>query len=271
MNIEEQYLELIHRLHNRATLHGWRDNRTGVPTVSVFGVHLRHDMADGFPLLTTKRVHWPSVMHELLWFLRGESNIAYLKENKVRIWDEWADEGGNLGPVYGVQWRSWPTPDGQHIDQVQRLIDGLRSDPHSRRHIVSAWNVGELDAMALPPCHMMFQCHVGHDARLHLQMYQRSADAFLGLPFNIASYALLLRLLAHCVGLDAGTLTICIGDAHIYENHQEQTATQLFRDPYQLPALELQDAPRDIDAITAEHIHIHDYRHHGALPGKVAV
>ncbi|WP_298459637.1 thymidylate synthase [uncultured Cellulomonas sp.] len=244
-------------------------DRTGTGTRSVFGHQMRFDLGDGFPLVTTKRVHLRSVVGELLWFLRGESNVAWLREQGVTIWDEWADLEGELGPVYGVQWRSWPAPDGRHIDQIARVLDQLRSDPDSRRIIVSAWNVADLDAMALAPCHALFQFYVA-DGRLSCQLYQRSADLFLGVPFNIASYALLTHMVAQQVDLEVGEFIWTGGDCHIYDNHVEQVTEQLTREPYPLPTLRLRRAPSLLD-YTPDDVEVLDYRHHPAIKAPVAV
>ena len=231
----EIYLDLLRRVMADGIDRG---DRTGTGTRSVFGHQMRFDLTEGFPLLTTKRVHTRSVFGELLWFLRGDTNIAWLHENRITIWDEWADENGNLGPIYGYQWRSWPTPDGRHVDQLAGVIESLRSTPESRRHVVSAWNVADVDAMALPPCHALFQFYVA-DGRLSCQLYQRSADVFLGVPFNIASYALLTHLVAQVTGLDVGEFIHTLGDAHIYHNHFDQVTEQLTRQPRALPRLVL--------------------------------
>jgi thymidylate synthase len=244
-------------------------DRTGTGTRSVFGHQMRFDLAAGFPLVTTKRVHLRSIVHELLWFLRGESNVAYLRENKVTIWDEWADADGELGPVYGVQWRSWPTPDGGHVDQIAQVVDGLRTDPDSRRHIVSAWNVAEIPQMALAPCHAFFQFAVA-DGRLSCQLYQRSADLFLGVPFNLASYALLTHMVAQQTGLEVGDLIWTGGDCHIYDNHVDQVREQLARVPFPFPRLVLDDAPSLFD-YGYDDLHLLDYRHHPAIKAPVAV
>ena len=246
-----------------------KTDRTGTGTASVFGRQIRFDLSQGFPLVTTKRVHLKSIVHELLWFLRGESNISYLQENSVRIWNEWADEDGELGPVYGVQWRSWPTPDGEHIDQITKVVADLRSNPDSRRHIVSAWNVAALDDMALAPCHAFFQFYVA-DGRLSCQLYQRSADMFLGVPFNIASYALLTHMVAQQVGLEVGDFIWTGGDCHIYDNHREQVAEQLQREPYPFPTLELRQAASILD-YTYEDVVIHGYQHHPTIAAPIAV
>jgi thymidylate synthase len=246
-----------------------KSDRTGTGTRSVFGRQLRFDLAEGFPLITTKRVHFKSIAYELLWFLRGESNVKWLRENNVTIWDEWADAAGELGPVYGVQWRSWPTPSGGHVDQISAAIDLLRSDPDSRRNIVSAWNVGEIPQMALPPCHAFFQFYVA-DGKLSCQLYQRSADLFLGVPFNIASYALLTHMMAAQAGLGVGEFVWTGGDCHIYDNHVEQVAEQLGRDPRPYPELVL--AQRDsIFDYTYEDVVVKDYDPHPAIKAPVAV
>lgn len=244
-------------------------DRTGTGTRSVFGHQMRFDLSAGFPLVTTKRVHLRSIVHELLWFLRGESNIAYLHENNVTIWDEWASPDGELGPVYGVQWRSWPTPDGGHIDQITELLANLRRDPDSRRHIVSAWNVADIPSMALAPCHAFFQFYVA-DGRLSCQLYQRSADLFLGVPFNIASYALLTHMVAQQVGLEVGDFVWTGGDCHIYDNHVEQVREQLTRTPYPAPTLVLHQAASLFD-YTFDDVEVVDYTYHPAIKAPVAV
>ena len=244
-------------------------DRTGTGTRSVFGHQMRFDLSVGFPLVTTKRVHLKSVVLELLWFLRGDSNVGWLRDQGVSIWDEWAAPDGDLGPVYGVQWRSWPTPDGGHVDQIARVLDQLRTDPDSRRIIVSAWNVADLDAMALAPCHAFFQFYVA-DGRLSCQLYQRSADLFLGVPFNIASYALLTHMVAQQVGLEVGDFVWTGGDCHIYDNHVEQVTEQLTREPYALPTLRLRRAPSLFD-YTLDDVEVVGYRHHPAIKAPVAV
>lgn len=246
-----------------------KSDRTGTGTRSVFGHQLRYDLRAGFPLVTTKRVFFRGVAEELFWFLRGESNIASLVERGVHIWDEWADESGELGPVYGVQWRSWPTPDGGHVDQLERLLGELRADPDSRRHVVSAWNVAELDRMALVPCHAFFQLYVA-DGRLSCQVYQRSADLFLGVPFNIASYALLTHMIAQQVDLEVGDLVWTGGDCHVYDNHVEQVREQLTRAPYPYPTLELRRAASLFDYTWAD-VEVVGYRHHPTIAAPVAV
>ncbi|AKF03928.1 thymidylate synthase [Sandaracinus amylolyticus] len=262
-----QYLELLRKIREHGTRKG---DRTGTGTLSLFGEQLRFDLREGFPLVTTKKIHLKSVVHELLWFLRGESNVAYLRENGVTIWDEWADDRGELGPVYGVQWRKWPGPDGAPIDQVRNVIDELRRNPDSRRLVVSAWNVAELPRMALQPCHALFQLYVA-DGRLSCQLYQRSADVFLGVPFNIASYALLTHMIAQVAGLEVGDFVHALGDVHLYLNHLEQADLQLSREPLPLAKLVLDPSVRDIDAFRAEHIAFEGYQHHAAIKAPVAV
>nr|WP_281366257.1 thymidylate synthase [Nesterenkonia sandarakina] len=247
-----------------------KSDRTGTGTRSVFGRQIRFDLSESFPLITTKRVHFKSVALELLWFLRGDSNAGWLQERGVRIWNEWAGEDGELGPIYGVQWRSWPTPDGKDIDQIQQLITSLRTNPDSRRHVVSAWNPAQIDEMALPPCHIMFQFYVA-DGRLSCQLYQRSADMFLGVPFNIASYALLTRMVAQQVGLQPGEFIWTGGDCHIYDNHVEQVREQLSRAPYPSPRLEFTRTPESIFDYEFEDFDVRDYQHHPAIKAVVAV
>lgn len=247
-----------------------KGDRTGTGTRSVFGRQLRFDLSEGFPLITTKRVHWKSIAYELLWFLRGDGNVRWLQEHGVSIWDEWADEQGELGPVYGVQWRSWPTPDGSHIDQISQVIDQLRTDPDSRRIIVSAWNVADIPSMALAPCHAFFQFYVA-DGKLSCQLYQRSADLFLGVPFNIASYALLTHLVAEQVGLEVGDFVWTGGDCHIYDNHVEQVTEQLTRAPFASPQLRINTKRESIFDVEYDDLEIVDYQHHPAIRAAVAV
>ena len=247
-----------------------KGDRTGTGTVSAFGYQMRFDLAEGFPLVTTKKVHFPSVAYELLWFLRGDSNVRWLQEHGVTIWDEWADADGELGPVYGVQWRSWPTPDGGHVDQIAEVVRLLREDPDSRRIIVSAWNVADIPRMALAPCHAFFQFHVAGE-RLSCQIYQRSADVFLGVPFNIASYALLTHMLAQQSDLELGDLVWTGGDCHIYDNHREQVETLLSRDPYPYPSLRLRRRPASIFEYEFEDFEVVGYQHHPAIRAPVAV
>jgi thymidylate synthase len=263
----KQYHELLEHVRR----HGARkDDRTGTGTLSVFGWQMRFDLREGFPLVTTKRVHVKSVIHELLWFLKGETNVAYLRENGVSIWDEWADANGELGPVYGKQWRDWVAPDGRHVDQMARVVDQLRTNPDSRRIIVSAWNVGELDRMALLPCHAFFQFYVA-GGRLSCQLYQRSADLFLGVPFNIASYALLVHMVAQQCDLAVGDFVWTGGDCHLYLNHLEQVETQLAREPYPLPQLRIRRRPPTLFDYAYDDFEIVGYQHHPAIRAPVAV
>lgn len=247
-----------------------KPNRTGIDTISIFGYQLRFDLNQGFPLVTTKKVHLKSVIHELLWFLKGDTNLAYLHANGVTIWDEWADSEGNLGPVYGKQWRRWQTPDGHVVDQISRVIDEIKKNPNSRRLIVSAWNVGELEKMALPPCHMLFQFYVANN-RLSCQLTQRAVDAFLGMPFNIASYALLTHMMAAICQLEVGDFIWSGGDCHIYINHLEQVNTQLQREPYPLPTLRLARVPPSLFDYEYTDIHVENYQHHPAIKAPVAI
>src|SRR3954471_13777529 len=260
------YEDLLRRVTAEGSV---KPDRTGTGTRSVFGHQLRYDLREGFPLITTKRVHFRSVAFELLWFLRGDSNVGWLRENGITIWDEWAGPDGDLGPVYGVQWRSWPTPDGSHVDQISQLLETLRTDPSSRRMVVSAWNVAEIPQMALAPCHALFQFYVA-DGLLSCQLYQRSADLFLGVPFNIASYALLTHMVAQQVGLDVGEFIWTGGDCHIYDNHVAQVTEQLTREVYPFPQLQLKPAPSLFD-YRYEDMELVDYRHHPALRAPVAV
>lgn len=255
-----------HVLDNGAQKH----DRTGTGTISVFGHQMRFNLQDGFPMVTTKKLHLKSIIHELIWFLSGDTNIKYLKDNNVKIWDEWADENGNLGPVYGSQWRSWPTPDGRHIDQISKIIETIKTNPDSRRIIVSAWNVADIDEMALPPCHAFFQFYVA-DGKLSCQLYQRSADIFLGVPFNIASYALLTMMVAQVCGLEYGDFIHTLGDAHLYNNHIEQAKLQLSRDLKPLPKMEINPAVKDIFAFKYEDFTLTNYEPHPHIKGIVAV
>ncbi|MDP3482238.1 MAG: thymidylate synthase [Sulfuricella sp.] len=262
-----QYLDLMQHVLD----HGHqKSDRTGTGTVSVFGHQMRFDLDAGFPLVTTKKCHLKSILHELLWFLKGDTNIRYLKENGVSIWDEWADENGNLGPVYGYQWRSWPTPDGRHVDQISQVIDQIKRTPDSRRLIVSAWNVADVDKMKLPPCHAFFQFYVA-DGKLSCQLYQRSADIFLGVPFNIASYALLTLMVAQVCGLKPGDFVHTLGDAHLYLNHLEQAHLQLSREPLPLPVMHLNPAVTDIFSFKFEDFALENYDSHPAIKAPVAV
>lgn len=263
----QQYLDLMRHVLEHGTL---KTDRTGTGTRSVFGWQMRFDLAQGFPVLTTKKLHLRSIIIELLWFLRGDTNIAWLKENGVSIWDEWADENGDLGPVYGAQWRSWPTPDGRHIDQISELLASLRSNPDSRRHIVSAWNPAEIPSMKLPPCHALFQFYVA-DGRLSCQLYQRSADIFLGVPFNIASYALLTMMVAQVCGLKPGEFVHTLGDAHLYSNHLQQAQLQLTRAPRPLPTMWINPEVSDLFAFRPEDFRLDGYDPHPHIPAPVAV
>lgn len=263
----EPYLDLLRHVRRHGVTKG---DRTGTGTRSIFGHQLRFDLAAGFPLLTTKRVHLKSILHELLWFLRGDTNLAYLHRHGVTIWDEWADEAGDLGPIYGYQWRSWPTAGGGQVDQLTRVIEEIRAQPDSRRLIVSAWNVGELERMALPPCHVLFQFWVA-EGKLSCHLYQRSADLFLGLPFNIASYSLLTLMVAQTVGLDPGELVLTLGDAHLYLNHVDQADAQLRREPRDLPRMELDPEVRSLFDFRYEHFRLRGYRPHPRIKAPIAV
>lgn len=262
-----QYLELMRHVRDHGTR---KTDRTGTGTVSVFGHQLRFNLQEGFPLVTTKKCHLRSILHELLWFLRGDTNVQYLRDNNVTIWDEWADAQGNLGPIYGYQWRSWPTADGRHIDQISEVIQQIKTKPDSRRLIVSAWNVGEIDTMALPPCHAFFQFYVA-DGKLSCQLYQRSADIFLGVPFNIASYALLTMMVAQVCGLQAGDFVHTLGDAHLYLNHLQQTNEQLSRQPYPLPQMKINPMITDILNFRFEDFELVNYQCHPHIKAPVAV
>jgi thymidylate synthase len=263
----QQYLELMRHVNNNGVN---KEDRTGTGTKSVFGYQMRYDLAAGFPIVTTKKLHLRSIIHELLWFLKGETNIRYLQDNQVKIWDEWADEDGNLGPVYGYQWRSWPCADGRHIDQISQIIEQIKNNPDSRRIIVSAWNVSEIENMALPPCHAFFQFYVA-EGKLSCQLYQRSADIFLGVPFNIASYALLTMMIAQTCKLKLGDFIHTLGDAHLYSNHMQQTEQQLKRTPYPLPIMKLNSAHESIFDFVYEDFELVGYEHHDAIKAPVAV
>jgi thymidylate synthase len=262
-----QYLDLMQHVLDHGTQ---KHDRTGTGTISVFGYQMRFNLQEGFPMVTTKKLHLKSIIHELIWFLSGDTNIKYLKENGVRIWDEWADEAGNLGPVYGSQWRSWPKPDGEKIDQITQIINTIKNNPDSRRIIVSAWNVAEIENMALPPCHAFFQFYVA-DGKLSCQLYQRSADIFLGVPFNIASYALLTMMVAQVCGLQYGDFVHTLGDAHLYNNHIEQANLQLSRTTRPLPTMEINPDVKDIFGFKFEDFTLKDYDPHPHIKGIVAV
>jgi thymidylate synthase len=262
-----QYLDLMRHVLENGTR---KEDRTGTGTLSLFGYQMRFNLSRGFPLVTTKQLHLRSIIHELLWFLKGETNIRYLKENGVRIWDEWADENGDLGPVYGAQWRSWPTPEGGHIDQIAQLVEQIRHNPDSRRLLVSAWNPAEVERMALPPCHCLFQFYVA-EGRLSCQLYQRSADIFLGVPFNIASYALLTLMIAQVTGLEPGEFIHTFGDAHLYANHLEQVETQLARDPFPLPRMRLNPAVDSLFDFVYDDFSLEQYQCHPHIKAPVAV
>lgn len=263
----QQYHDLLKHILENGT---FKDDRTGTGTTSVFGYQMRFNLQEGFPLVTTKKLHLRSIIHELLWFLKGNTNINYLKENGVKIWDEWADEDGNLGPVYGYQWRSWPAADGKHVDQITQVIEQIKNNPNSRRHIVSAWNVGEIENMALPPCHAFFQFYVA-DNKLSCQLYQRSADTFLGVPFNIASYALLTMMVAQVCNLELGDFVHTFGDVHLYSNHIEQTELQLTRDFRPLPTMEINPEVKNIFDFTFEDFKLVGYDPHPHIKATVAV
>lgn len=265
-------MKQYHDLMEHVLQHGEeRMDRTGTGTLSVFGHQSRYDLNEGFPLVTTKKLHLRSIIHELLWFLKGDTNIGYLKENKVRIWDEWADENGDLGPVYGKQWRRWETPNGMIVDQVADLVEGLKNNPHSRRHIVSAWNPADVPNMALPPCHTLIQFYVSNDKKLSCQLYQRSADIFLGVPFNIASYALMTMMLAQVCGFKLGHFVHSMGDAHLYSNHIEQAKLQLTRDHYPLPQMKINPEVKDLFDFTYEDFELVGYEAHPHIKAEVAV
>ncbi len=262
-----QYLEIMNKVITEGV---FKEDRTGTGTLSLFGHQMRFDLKKGFPLVTTKKIHLKSVIHELLWFLKGESNIKYLSDNGVKIWNEWANEKGELGPVYGVQWRHWKKTNGEEIDQIKDLIHNLKTNPYSRRHIVSAWNVGEIDQMALPPCHSFFQFYVSNN-KLSCQLYQRSADIFLGVPFNIASYALLTMMVAQVCEMELGDFVHTLGDVHLYSNHLEQAKEQLSRTPFVLPTLKINPEVKDIFAFTYEDFSIENYQCHPHIKAEVAV
>lgn len=263
----KQYLDLLRHVRENGDFKG---DRTGTGTYSVFGHQMRFDLSEGFPVVTTKKLHLKSIIHELLWFLSGDTNIKYLKENGVRIWDEWADENGDLGPVYGYQWRSWPTADGKHIDQISKIVDQIKNNPNSRRILVNAWNVPYIEEMALPPCHCLFQFYVSN-GKLSCQLYQRSADIFLGVPFNIASYSLLTMMLAQVCGLEPGEFIHTFGDAHIYSNHLEQTDLQLSRTPHKLPKMEINPYVTDIFDFKYEDFKLVDYVCDDTIKAPIAV
>lgn len=263
----KQYLDLLNHV---LELGNQKGDRTGTGTISTFGYQMRYDLTDGFPLVTTKKLHLKSIIHELLWFLKGDTNIKYLQDNGVRIWNEWADSDGNLGPVYGSQWRSWPTANGQHIDQISEVIESIKNNPNSRRHIVSAWNVGEIDNMALPPCHALFQFYV-NNGKLSLQLYQRSADIFLGVPFNIASYAILLMMVAQVTNLEPYEFIHTLGDAHIYNNHMDQVKLQISREPKTLPKMNINPDVKSIFDFKYEDFTLENYEHHPLIKGAIAI
>ena len=262
-----QYLDLLQRVLDEGVK---KEDRTGTGTISVFGHQMRFDLSEGFPLLTTKKLHLKSIIYELLWFLKGSTNVKYLQENGVRIWNEWAKEDGELGPIYGYQWRSWPDYKGGNIDQIAQVIDSIKNNPNSRRHIVSAWNVGQLNEMQLPPCHILFQFYVA-DGKLSCQLYQRSADIFLGVPFNIASYAILTMMIAQVTGLELGDFVHTLGDAHIYLNHIEQVKLQLTRKPYDLPVMEINPAVKNIDDFEYKDFQLKNYTAHPHIKGAISV
>jgi len=263
----KQYLELLNHVISDGVE---KNDRTGTGTISVFGYQSRYNLAEGFPVLTTKKLHLKSIIHELLWFLTGDTNVRYLQENGVRIWNEWANENGELGPVYGYQWRSWPTPDGRHIDQITQVVNSIQNNPDSRRHIVSAWNVGQIDQMKLPPCHLLIQFYVAN-GKLSCQLYQRSADIFLGVPFNIASYALLTLMMAQVCDLQPGEFVHTLGDAHIYLNHLDQVKLQLTREPFPLPQMKINPEIKNIFDFKFEDFELIGYQSHTHIPGKVSV
>jgi len=263
----KQYLGLLDHVLKNGTR---KSDRTGTGTISIFGYQMRFDLNEGFPVMTTKKLHLRSIIHELLWFLKGETNIKYLNDNKVTIWNEWADENGDLGPIYGYQWRSWPTADGRHVDQIGQLVNSIKTNPDSRRHLINAWNVGEINKMALPPCHILFQFYVA-DGRLSCQLYQRSADIFLGVPFNIASYALLTLMMAQVCGLKPGDFVHTFGDAHIYLNHIDQVNLQLTRKPFPLPEMKINPEIKSIFDFKFEDFELVNYQAHPTIKGEISV
>lgn len=263
----KQYLDLLSHVLEGGTR---KEDRTGTGTISTFGYQMRFDLSDGFPLMTTKKLHLKSILHELLWFLSGDTNTKYLNDHGVRIWNEWADDSGNLGHIYGYQWRSWPTPDGKGIDQISRIVESIQANPDSRRHVVSAWNVGDLDRMALPPCHILFQFYVA-EGKLSCQLYQRSADVFLGVPFNIASYAFLLMMVAQATGLEPGEFIHTLGDAHIYLNHLDQAKLQLTRSPKSLPTVRLNPEIKSVFDFSFEDFVVENYNPHPHIKGAISV
>ncbi|MCF8298480.1 MAG: thymidylate synthase [Saprospiraceae bacterium] len=263
----KQYHDLLRKVLNEGVL---KNDRTGTGTKSIFAYQMRFNLQEGFPVLTTKKLHLRSIIYELLWFLAGDTNTKYLNDNKVRIWDEWADKNGDLGHIYGYQWRSWPTPDGKHIDQISQVVDSIKNNPDSRRHIVSAWNVGEIENMALPPCHVLFQFYIA-DGKLSCQLYQRSADIFLGVPFNIASYALLTKMMAQVCGFQEGDFVHTFGDAHIYLNHIEQCNLQLSQDPYPLPEMKINSQIKSIFDFKYEDFELLNYQAHPHIKGEISI
>lgn len=263
----KQYLNLLNHVMNSGVE---KSDRTGTGTISVFGHQSRYDLSEGFPMVTTKKLHLKSIIHELLWFMTGDTNIKYLQDNGVRIWNEWADENGELGPVYGYQWRSWPTPNGQHIDQITQVVNSIKNNPDSRRHMISAWNVGQIDQMKLPPCHILVQFYVA-SGKLSCQLYQRSADIFLGVPFNIASYALLTLMMAQVCNLQPGDFIHTLGDAHIYLNHMDQVKLQLTREPYPLPKMKINPEVKSIFDFKYDDFELLGYQSHPHIAGKVAI
>ena len=265
--IMQQYLDLLNKVLKEGVI---KEDRTGIGTKSIFGYQMRFELSKGFPLVTTKKTHLKSIIHELLWLLKGDTNVKYLQDNGVRIWNEWADKNGDLGPVYGFQWRSWPAANGSHIDQISQVINSLKNNPDSRRHIVSAWNVGEIENMALPPCHILFQFYIA-DGKLSCQLYQRSADVFLGVPFNIASYGILMMMMAQELNLELGDFVHTLGDAHIYLNHIDQVKLQLSRKPFELPKMVLNKEIKSIFDFSFDDFQLEDYQSHPHIKGEIAV